>query len=167
MNYKYIFDLDDTLMGTSKLNNISYNYALRKKGLLPITMDNRITREIIYQYYPMLHNDAVGELIELKQGFFIENLHHTIENKLLFRILKEQKSEDCILWTSAEEIRIKEILEYYSIYNNFKTVLCSTKINIKQDMEIICNILNCKLEELIVERQPFFRQIYSEQEYTF
>ena len=56
---KYVFDLDDTLVATTALNNDSYNYALEKHGYLRITTRHRITRNEL-DYIP---KEKLNEII--------------------------------------------------------------------------------------------------------
>lgn len=42
---KYIFDLDDTLISSTALNNDAYNYALEKYGYPRVCTNGRLTRE--------------------------------------------------------------------------------------------------------------------------
>lgn len=149
MDYKYVFDLDNTLIYTDKLNNASYNYALRQIGLLPTHTNKRITREYIATTYPYLSRSQCEEIIVIKQEFFIKNIKDTKENKNLFNILKSKNKENCILWTSADNIRAKELVKHYKIDQCFITTIYSNKTNILSDIDSICEFLRCKKEYLV------------------
>ena len=63
---KYVFDLDDTLVATTALNNDAYNYALEKHGYSRITTRHRITRNEL-DYIP---KEKLNEIIADKQLYF-------------------------------------------------------------------------------------------------
>lgn len=146
---RYVFDLDNTLVYTDSLNNDSYNYALKKIGLATINDCKRITRDVILSKYPELNSFQKNEIIELKQKYFVNNLKRTSPNTSVVQVLQDQNVELCILWTSADEARVLAILEHYKIYNLFKKVLFSSKLEVVKDIEKICEILECGFEHLI------------------
>lgn len=124
---RYVFDLDNTLIYTDLLNNISYNYALNLLGLSKIENFKRITKQIVFEKYAHLDNEIINKIIEIKKKHYIDNLDCTRPNQLLINFLKEQNNEHCILWTSAEEWRVLAILEYYNIKSKFKKIIFSEK----------------------------------------
>ncbi len=146
---RYVFDLDNTLIYTNLLNSDAYNYALNLQGLGPINDCKRITRDIVFKKYPNLNNVQKNKIIKLKQEYFVNNLERTIPNKELLQVLKTHNVEYCILWTSADEIRVKAILDYYDISNAFRKILFSNKIEVIQDIKKICELFECCSEQLI------------------
>lgn len=146
---KYVFDLDNTLVYTDSLNNDSYNYALNRLGLTPINNCKRITRKIVFEKFTNLNDIQKNQIIELKQQYFINNLQKTVPNTALLQTLKTKNAESCLLWTSAYKTRVLAILEYYQICNEFKMLLFSNKVNVLQDVEKICALLQCRHEDLI------------------
>lgn len=146
---KYVFDLDNTLIYTDRLNNDSYNHALKCQGLCTINGIQRLTREIVFRNYPNITDLQKSEIINLKYEYFINNLHVTEVNEYLVKLLKSQEKNDCILWTSAEEKRVKAILEYYNMNNLFKDIMFSSKTDILTDVEKICELYSCKLNQLL------------------
>ena len=146
---KYVFDLDNTLIYTDSLNNDSYNYALKYQGLSHINKFKRITREIVFENYPNINKIQMCEIINLKCEYFINNLHITEVNESLVTLLRSQEKNDCILWTSAEERRVRAILEYYNMNNLFKHILFSSKVSILNDIEEICKLHTCKSSQLL------------------
>lgn len=148
-NNKYIFDLDNTLIYTDKLNNDSYNYALKNIGLPEINKIKRITRETVFKTYKNINTDEKSKLIQLKNEYFINNLHVTYMNELVVEVLRCQNKENCILWTSADEARVKALLEYYNINDLFKKILITNKIDISNDIEEICKLHKCDLQQLV------------------
>lgn len=146
---RYVFDLDNTLIYTDLLNNRSYNYALNHHGLMAINDYKRITRDIVFKKYLNLNDVQKNRIIELKQDYFINNLQSTIPNTPLLKVLKSHKIQFCILWTSANKIRVKALLEYYNIYNAFKHILFSNKINVPRDVVRICGFLRCNPGHLV------------------
>jgi len=145
---RFVFDLDNTLIYTDLLNNGSYNYALKEFGLGIINDSRRITRNIVFEKYANLDDDQKNQIIELKQYYFVNSLYATIPNINLLNLLRFQKIEHCILWTSADKIRVNAILNYYGICKSFKEIIFSDKINVLEDMEIICKTFECKLEQI-------------------
>lgn len=149
MCYRYVFDLDNTLVKTSILNNNSYNYALQQQALLPISNEVRITREVITAYYPQLSNQQKQEIIRLKQEFFVKNIHHTVPNKFLFNTLRSKDLANCILWTSAEKVRVQALMGYYGINKSFREVIYSNKEDVSKDISKMCTIFGCRMGQLI------------------
>lgn len=148
-NKKYIFDLDNTLVYTDKLNNDSYNYALKNIGLPQINKVKRITRETVFETYNFINITEKSKIIKLKNEYFINNLHITYMNELVVEVLKRQNKDNCILWTSADETRVKALLEYYHINDLFKKILITDKTDILHDIEEICKLHKCDLEQLV------------------
>ena len=146
---RHVFDLDNTLVYTDSLNNKSYNYALNQLGLASINNCKRITRDVVLSIYPHLDSIQKNEIIELKQKYFVNNLKVTSPNTSLFQLLENQNFELCILWTSADETRVLAILEHYKICNAFKTVVFSSKVEVIEDIEKICKLLDCGFDHLI------------------
>jgi hypothetical protein len=141
--YRYIYDLDNTLIYTDLLNNEAYNYALNQFGLSPILDCERVTREIVFLRYPNLDNNQKDEIIKIKQKYFISNLHLTKINANAIKILQSQKTENCYLWTHAEIIRVKAILKHHLLTDAFKEVIYSDKNDVINDINKICHICNC------------------------
>lgn len=63
---KYIFDLDDTLIYSTALNNDAYNYALEKFGYPRINTSKRLTREKL----KFISSEKLKKIIEEKQKYF-------------------------------------------------------------------------------------------------
>ena len=63
---KYIFDLDETLIQSTTLNNDAYNYALEKFGYPRINTSERITREEL-NFIP---EELLRKIIKEKQKYF-------------------------------------------------------------------------------------------------
>lgn len=145
---RYVFDLDNTLIYTDSLNNDSYNYALNLQGLAPIRDCKRITREIVFDKYTDISNGQKNEIIESKQEYFANNLNRTVPNTSLLQVLGAQNVETCMLWTSADETRVLAILEYYSIYNAFRKIIYSNKVEVIKDIKKICELFECNPEYL-------------------
>lgn len=146
---RFVFDLDNTLVYTNSLNNEAYNYALNLLRLEPIICCNRITRDIVFAAYPNLNNVQKSRIIELKQTYFMNNIKSTIPNKSTLKMLKDIDIEFCVLWTCADENRVKDLLEYYDISNAFRKILFSNKIDISLDIEKICQIFECNKDQLV------------------
>jgi len=148
-NKRHIFDFDNTIMLTDVLNNEAYNYALETVGLKPITDRKRITREIVFHEHSEIDEQQRAKIINLKQMYFIENLSKCIPNASMMRLLKEQNPERCLLWTSAEKVRVLSTLNYYSIQDSFKAFLYSNKTDLRHDIRKICEIMKCDISDLV------------------
>ncbi len=149
MKYRYVFDLDNTLIYTDILNNDSYNYALIKLGLFPIHNCKRITRRVVLEHYPYLDIQQQTELTELKQAYFFGHVSQTDPNVDLFGVLHTYDPQFCALWTSAEKRRVLHILEYYHLQNAFTEICYSSKKNIRRDIEDMCKLFYCTSQQLI------------------
>lgn len=160
MKNKYVFDLDNTLVFTDNLNNLAYNLALEHIGFSPIVNQKRITRDILNQVYPCISTNTYNAICKLKQEYFINQLEHTILNKDLLDFICLTESDNCILWTSAEQTRVEAILDYYNIRKLFKAIVFSEKKDISSDIKLFCNILKCDFSELVFYEDN--REIISE-----
>lgn len=143
-----VFDLDNTLVFTDKLNNESYNFALTKIGKERIVDVKRITRNIVNTVYE-LTGDEKQQLIKTKQEYFVNNISKIELNEDLISKLKELDSSMCILWTRAEKVRTEAILKYLHIDDCFSKVFYSSKHDLEGDIKTICALFNCKKEDLI------------------
>ena len=79
----------------------------------------------------------------------MNNIKSTIPNKSTLKMLEDIDSEFCVLWTCADENRVKALLEYYDISNAFKKILFSNKLDISMDIEKICQIFECNTDQLV------------------
>ena len=148
----YLIDLDNTLVYTDELNNEAYKYAIKKLDLVlvnNITYKDRITRNDIFKYYPKLDKQRIGQLIEIKQEYFINNVNKLKLNKILFNFLNSIHFKQRILWTAAEEKRVKSILKHYKIDNFFYDIIYTKKINILDDIDYICKKNNYNKKDLV------------------
>lgn len=149
MKDRYIFDLDNTLIYTNQLNNDSYNYALSQLNLQPILNCERITRDVVYEHFPVLDSTNKEKIIQLKQQYFINHIHYTVANNTLMNLLKSYDPQNCVLWTSGEKNRVLALMNYYKIQNNFNQILYSNKKNLLMDVDIIANVFFCDYKRLI------------------
>ncbi|WP_294166841.1 HAD family hydrolase [uncultured Clostridium sp.] len=147
---KYVFDLDNTLIYTDFLNNEAYNYALKCIGLQPMDNYKRVTREIVFKKYPNIRKIQENKILELKKEYFINNMQLAKLNGLLIEMLKSLNRNDCILWTSADETRTRAILKYYNMTSLFKCMVFSSKKNVMNDIEEICKLHECNLNQLVI-----------------
>ena len=136
-------------MFTDNLNHDAYQHALLEVGLLPIGTCARLTREVVFDHYPLLSLHEKEHIIAAKQKYFIEHIHCTIPNKNLISLLKSKPTEQCLLWTSADAERVYAMLKHYEIEAEFKKILFSNKRNLVDDIRVICNIFLCTPEKLI------------------
>lgn len=145
--FKYVFDLDNTLVFTDNLNSEAYNHALSVLGREPIFDVGRITRDVVYSKYNLSDHEK-RTLVEIKQRYFLDNIEKIKVNEYLVNLLLSFRSSECILWTSAEECRVKAILNYLNLTDAFTLVFYSKKTDIKADVERICRYFQCSQSQL-------------------
>lgn len=143
-----VFDLDNTLVFTDRLNNESYNFALAEIGKERMDGIERITRNIVYSIYD-LTDDEKHRLIKMKQEYFVNNISKIELNDYLISKLRKLDSSKCVLWTRAEKVRAEAILKYLHIDDCFAKVFYSHKDYLESDIKTICSFFNCKKEDLI------------------
>lgn len=85
---------------------------------------------------------------KIKQNYFLNHIEKIRENDDLLKLLIGKKPADCILWTSAEKCRVEGVLNYLKLKDYFSWVYCSTKTNIKEDLENICQYFKCSKLQL-------------------
>ena len=107
----HILDIDNTLFFTNELNNKGYIFALTSLGLKALSPCKRITRTVIASWYPFLKDEEMTAIIRLKQTYVGENLHLISINDDLHQLLREVGPNMVGLWTAADPIRIKKILD--------------------------------------------------------
>ena len=79
----------------------------------------------------------------------------TLPSKEIFPKLVNSSKDENILWTSAEEVRVFAILEYYKITEKFKKILFSKKTDVEKDVGEICKLFKCSQEDLIFFEDNF------------
>lgn len=149
MSDRYVFDLDNTLIMTDELNNISYNYALAQFGLHTIETSTRITRSTVLANYPNLADSQREKIIELKQRYFIENINLTSLNMRLTKILQSKEAAHCILWTNADKKRVDALLRLYDLEKYFANIVYSEKLMLGHDINEICEYFDCAPASLL------------------
>ncbi len=122
---KYIFDLDETLISTTALNNDAYNYALERYGYLRINTISRITRDDLAFIDPKLKTKIFHEKLKYFTSEWLP--YRTILNKMLIERIIGYGRKDCYLWTKAEKARVKLILRYCNIGKLFNRVVFDDK----------------------------------------
>lgn len=129
---KYVFDLDDTLVATTALNNDAYNYALEKHGYSRITTRHRITRKEL-NYIP---KEKLNEIIADKQLYFSREWLpcRVILNDILINKIRKLGPKICYLWTSAEPTRTVAILKLCRLPNMFDKVIFDDKHDLNSSM---------------------------------
>ncbi len=122
---KYIFDLDETLIQSTTLNNDAYNYALEKFGYPRINTSERITREEL-NFIP---EELLRKIIKEKQKYFTSEWlpYRIIINKELVKKLKEYGRKNCYLWTQANKDRVKSILSCCKLERLFNKIIFDNK----------------------------------------
>ena len=145
--FKHVFDLDNTLVFTDNLNSEAYNHALSVLGREPIFDVGRITREVVYSKHRLSEHEK-NILVKTKQKYFLDNIGKIKVNEDLVNLLLSLSSSECVLWTSADECRVKAILDYLKLSDAFTLVFYSKKTNIKADAESVCQYFQCSKSQL-------------------
>lgn len=148
-NFYYIFDAEGTLFFTDKLNTESYNFALMQNNLRPIENLRRITRKSIINAYPTIDKSLLDKIIQQKQEYFISNIEKINGNYFLLDILKKNGKKASILWTASNHEKIDYILKIFNITSYFKSIIFSNKEDIARDLTKICELLQCRHEQLL------------------
>lgn len=124
---KYVFDLDETLIQSSTLNNDAYNYALEKFGYPRIITSERITREKLN----FISLGLLRKIIKEKQKYFTSEWlpYRTTINVELVEMIKIYGRKNCYLWTKSSIARAKAIFRYYTFEKLFHKVIFDDKFN--------------------------------------
>ena len=147
-NKIYVFDLDNTLACTDKLNNESYNFALSRLGKENICDVKRITRSTVFERFELTEVEK-HQIVTLKQEYFINNINKIEANDELISKLMKLDYAKCVLWTRAEKIRAEAILKYLSIDQAFSKMVYSSKQNIEEDIKTLCSLYKCQKDDLV------------------
>jgi len=150
---KYIFDLDETLIQSTTLNNDAYNYALEKFGYQRINTSERITREKL-NFIPV---ELLRKIIKEKQKYFTSEWlpYRIIINKELVIKLKEYGRKNCYLWTKANKDRVKSILSYCKLDRLFGKIIFDDKTAFKTSIAKL-NAATCSGMFIIYENNKKF-----------
>ena len=145
----HILDIDNTLFFTNDLNNKAYIFALSSLGLKVLTPCKRITRTVVASWYPSLTNTEMNDIIRMKQTYVSENLHLISINVDLHQLLREVGPNMVGLWTAADPIRIKKILDYNNI-TNYTCIRFSDKSqdDICHGIQEFCQVSHCEKDQL-------------------
>lgn len=150
---KYIFDLDDTLIQSTTLNNDAYNYALEKFGYPRIDTKDRLTREKL-KFIPEF---KLEKIIEEKQRYFTSEWlpYRVIFNSELIKKIKEYGQENCYLWTKASKARVEPILKYCNLRVLFNRVIYDNKVTLNTSIKKLKSVAHVK-EFIIYENNSEF-----------
>ena len=145
----HILDIDNTLFFTNDLNNKAYIFALSSLGLKALTPCKRITRTVVASWYPSLTNTEMNDIIRMKQTYVSENLHLISINVDLHQLLREVGPNMVGLWTAADPIRIKKILDHNNI-TNYTCIRFSDKSqdDICHGIQEFCHVFHCEKNQL-------------------
>ena len=145
----HILDIDNTLFFTNDLNNKAYIFALSSLGLKALTPCKRITRTFFASWYPSLTNTEMNDIIRMKQTYVSENLHLISINVDLHQLLREVGPNMVGLWTAADPIRIKKILDHNNI-TNYTCIRFSDKSqdDICHGIQEFCHVFHCEKDQL-------------------
>ena len=145
----HILDIDNTLFFTNDLNNKAYIFALSLLGLKALAPCKRITRTVVASWYPSLTNTEMTDIVQMKQTYVSENLHLISINVDLHQLLREVGPNMVGLWTAADPIRIKKILDYNNI-TNYTCIRFSDKSqdDICHGIQEFCQVFHCEKDQL-------------------
>lgn len=145
----HILDIDNTLFFTNDLNNKAYIFALSSLSLKALTPCKRITRTVVASWYPSLTNTEMNDIIRMKQTYVSENLHLISINVDLHQLLREVGPNMVGLWTAADPIRIKKILDHNNI-TNYTCIRFSDKSqdDICHGIQEFCHVFHCEKDQL-------------------
>lgn len=145
----HILDIDNTLFFTNDLNNKAYIFALSSLGLKALTPCKRITRTVVASWYPSLTNTEMNDIIRMKQTYVSENLHLISINVDLHQLLREVGPNMVGLWTAADPIRIKKILDHNNI-TNYTCIRFSDKSqdDICHGIQEFCHVFHGEKDQL-------------------
>jgi hypothetical protein len=137
------------LFFTNDLNNKAYIFALSSLGLKALTPCKRITRTVVASWYPSLTNTEMNDIIRMKQTYVSENLHLISINVDLHQLLREVGPNMVGLWTAADPIRIKKILDHNNI-TNYTCIRFSDKSqdDICHGIQEFCHVFHCEKDQL-------------------
>ncbi|GHV59204.1 hypothetical protein FACS1894103_2120 [Campylobacterota bacterium] len=100
--------------------------------------------------YPELSEQQMVELTKQKQHYFINNIARLNKNEFLFDIAKMIGRDKCILWSSADQIRIESMVQEFELKRLFCRIIISSKHHIFEDINNICLKLACTKEQLFI-----------------
>ena len=129
---KYIFDLDETLISSTALNNDAYNYALEKYGYRRVNTNDRVTRKNLEFISAMLLDKVISE----KQRYFTSKWlpYRVILNNNLIDKMKRYGKNNCYLWTKASPHRVEPILKYCNLRRFFNKIIFDDKNSFQDSM---------------------------------
>lgn len=147
-----ITDLDDTLIGSTLLNNDAYNYALERYGYKRIECNGRLTRKNI------IKNKDFDKIIKLKQKYFnsLWLPYRVTINKTLLKIIKSNGPEKCFLWTKANAERAESIVNQCNLRSYFKKIIYDKKDNFYNSMLLIKKEVQSNVFTIYEDNLQFF-----------
>lgn len=151
---KYIFDLDDTLISSTALNNDAYNYALEKYGYPRFNTNGRLTRD----RFKFIPTPILNKIIREKQRYFTSRWlpYRIILNTELFDKLKDYEKDNCYLWTKASPHRVESILKYCGLRKFFNKVIFDDKIKFHNSIRILQAIVHANEFVIYEDNHKFF-----------
>lgn len=150
MTERIVFDFDNTLVHTNALNNFAYNSALQDINLPQINGLNRLTRASVFKQYPELSQKERDYLLERKRWHYTKNLQLSAPNADALCLLRSRLSAHFMLWTSAEEKRVRDTLCHHHLDKAFCKIIFSDKTDLRMDVSRFTDCFNCKQSELVV-----------------
>ncbi len=127
-------DLDDTLVGTTELNNDAYNFALEANSFNRIETQDRITRKLLSS----IEVEKQDEILKIKQKYFCEKWlpYRVVINHKLFKKIREKKNK-CYIWTMASKERALKTLETLNIRDFFQDIIFDKKNNFSESIKLL------------------------------
>ncbi len=130
---KYIFDLYETLIQSTTLNNDAYNYALEKFGFQRIITNERLTRNNL----GLIPSVLLKRIVTEKQKYFTRALlpYRITLNVELFDALKMYGKKNCYLWTKASKNRVKSIFKFCGLDKLFNKIILDNKTSFRTSIK--------------------------------
>jgi len=145
---RLVFDMDETLFFTDKLNTKCYNLVLEKFGFKSIKNIKRVTSKIIKECYPQIDDVEILIIQQEKQNLFLKCLDKIEPNDELVKILKSKDKNEVIVYTNASLTRANAILKLFDLEDNILAMINKTE-NVSEDIKKLCELFNCKKKDLI------------------
>ena len=122
------FDMDNTLVNTDNVNNLSYKSAIHQ--VLGQTYDNlfdefaRINRIDVKDKLYWISDEQFNEIISIKSTLYRKHIAQTLLIPKVVNFLKSVSSSNkCILVSNACSDRVNQTLDFYNLKEYFYAII--------------------------------------------
>lgn len=125
-----LFDMDDSLIDTSRANLLAYLKAIRDVTGCRIESkyrppDKRFTRMSLHQISPKLSTSDIEAIITIKESTYIDFLKHTNTDSELLCILKKyHNTHKTAIVTNCDELRATQTIKYHKLHSFLSALFC-------------------------------------------